>query len=234
MPRKRIDHFWSERIKTITANEPRLGPGPIAKRLDAEAMKLGRVDQPSERTIARLQKEFRNSTSESDYRYVFWPEVCVRGELPWEASGTIFELFDLLKTRPTLATAKWFWRAKLARPDMRPATWFSLGSMLASQEALGAFSSNPPPYSPLVLRTVEKIATHIRPDMTAGSSGADVTREDLVDQIAKAPPESRQYLPPLPGTPEDDAVRTVHKLARTSKGPPDFDQLFGSDGEGGN
>ena len=130
MPRRPIDPFWRERIMAISANEPKLGPGPISRLLRQDAARAHRSDAPSERTVSRVLKEFRSLRDEDRgaYRYFRWPQSMERGDLPWEASGVGLELLRSLHRvnlrgatgehgRPLISTVKWLWYVTLARPD---------------------------------------------------------------------------------------------------------------------
>ena len=133
MPRRTVNPFWIERIHVITENEPKLGPGPVRRRLESVGAEARRTDWPAERTIGRIQAEYRAMpTDERRQNAQFrWPASMEHGDLPWEASAIAMEALRhadqlmherrVLRTsyvgRPLLSQIKWFWRVTLARPD---------------------------------------------------------------------------------------------------------------------
>lgn len=125
MARARIDRYWQERIKGIAENEPNRTNASIYKELKDEAQALGRDDYPSLRTVGNYRREFLESPDDDrrPYRFLSWPESLERGDLPWEASGAAVELLQLWLQahgtgRPTIQLALWYWRVRLARPDL--------------------------------------------------------------------------------------------------------------------
>jgi len=121
-PRK-VSSFWRERIREITENEPRLGPARIARRLEEEASNLKRNDYPSERTIGRMQREFRRQPEEErhGYREFRWPETLELGVLPWGAARAGLELLGYFQQewgrRPLVGLVAVFWRVSQAAED---------------------------------------------------------------------------------------------------------------------
>ena len=121
-PRK-VSSFWRERIREITENEPRLGPARIARRLEEEAGNLKRNDYPSERTIGRIQREFRRQPEEErhGYREFRWPETLELGVLPWGASRAGLELLGYFQQqwakRPLIGLVREFWHVSQAAWD---------------------------------------------------------------------------------------------------------------------
>jgi hypothetical protein len=132
MPRPSIDPFWREQVRSITANNPRLGPGPLLKQLETVGAQVGRRDWPSQRTIGRIQAQFRLTPEavRREYLEFRWPEAMERGDLPWEATLVAIEclravredthgLGPLVKPRerPSISVVRWLWRVTLAVPD---------------------------------------------------------------------------------------------------------------------
>ena len=123
MARPRINSYWRELVKQYAENEPRVGPGPIFRRLKAQARKLNRKDNPSERTIGRMQQEFRaqKPTEQRAYREVRWPESMEERILPWSASRAALELLHYFDEqwgrRPLIGLVREFWRVSLADED---------------------------------------------------------------------------------------------------------------------
>jgi hypothetical protein len=123
MARPRINSYWQERVKEITENEPRVGPGPIFRRLKGEARKLDRKDYPSERTVGRIRQEFRaqKQGEQRAYREFHWPECMDQRVLPWSASRAGLELLgyfqQLWGRRPLVGLVAVFWRVSQAAED---------------------------------------------------------------------------------------------------------------------
>lgn len=117
--------FWTERIKSTKANNPKWGAKRIERQLLAEGERWGRTGVPSDRTVGRILKRVWEGLSEEErapYRSFYWPESMERGDLPWEASESALELlsyFDSggkLRARPPIRFVKWFWRVSQAGP----------------------------------------------------------------------------------------------------------------------
>jgi hypothetical protein len=144
LPRRPIDAYWSERIRAIAANAPKLGPGPIARTLREDAKAVGRGDAPAERTVSRVLKTFRALPSEDQapYREFLWPVSMERGDLPWEASKSVFELLRFLNVdiegfpgrRPLVGHVRWFWRVTQAVPTADVRTRWMWASVLAFRD----------------------------------------------------------------------------------------------------
>lgn len=127
--RRRTDIFWVERVRSLTENDG-LGARRIAAQLEKEGRELGRDDYPVERTVARLQADFRKLPKEQqqDYQAFRWPESLGMGLLPPEASAACLELMDYLSSlpikakflrRPQIRLCRWFWSVTQALP-LRP------------------------------------------------------------------------------------------------------------------
>ena len=156
MPRPPTPQRWVDRVRVIAANEPRLGPGPIFRRLEEEGGKEGLNDYPSLRTIGRILRDFKDrpDAEKAPYRYFYWPETMERGELPWEASAAALEFLRYCTTpiefefidfttpderhaRPLTRTVKWYWRASLAAPDAPAYRKVILAEIFAAYELAG-------------------------------------------------------------------------------------------------
>lgn len=129
MPRTAIDAFWRGQIRSIVANSPKLGPGPVLRELTRIGERVGRTDWPSERTVGREQQRFRaaGEAEQREYLEFHWPATMERGDLPWEASAVGIELLRHLHAgnvrspfakdgRPLVSTVRWLWYVTLARP----------------------------------------------------------------------------------------------------------------------
>ncbi|MGE5618089.1 MAG: hypothetical protein ACM3US_02395 [Sphingomonadaceae bacterium] len=106
--------------------------------LKAEAKRLGRNDPPSEKTVrtyAKIQREAPEH-ERRQYRLVYWPESFGTPELPWEAAPAVFEAIRMTgeESRPTVRTAKWYWRLFLAAPDMAPKDRLRTARQMAAVE----------------------------------------------------------------------------------------------------
>ena len=126
MPRSKTAPYWVEQVRAMSAENPALGPGPIAKRLAALGGDEHRDDAPSERTVARILARFRDLPAHErhEYNLARWPESFEEGLLPWEAGAAVLEMLSNQRTasgawveRPTVRRARWFWRATLAAPS---------------------------------------------------------------------------------------------------------------------
>ncbi len=123
MARPRTDSYWRELVKQYAENEPGVGPGPIFRRLKAQARKLNRKDNPSERTIGRIQKEFRaqKAGEQRAYREFHWPESMEERMLPWSASRVALEILHyfqgLWEARPLIGLVREFYRVSQASGD---------------------------------------------------------------------------------------------------------------------
>jgi hypothetical protein len=131
MPRPSIDQFWREQIRSVSANNSKLGPGPIQRELARIGESTGRSDWPSERTIGRELRRFRDASEavRREYREFHWPATMERGDLPWQASAVGLELLRHLHAtnatqeqqrygRPLVSTVRWLWYVTMARPDL--------------------------------------------------------------------------------------------------------------------
>jgi len=142
MARPKIKSYWRQRIREITENEPRIGPARIERRLEEEANRLGRSDYPKERTIGRIQREFRRKPEEErlGYREFRWPESMECRALPWEATLAGLELlrqFRSFKKRPLVGLVRWFWRISQIAPDAPYSLRFIAAQELFYREAFG-------------------------------------------------------------------------------------------------
>lgn len=123
MPAK-IRPFWRERVRSLTERE-HLGIKAIHGRLEQEAKQLPPEDRdyPSERSIRRIQEDFKALPEDSrrPYRELHWPESFERGDLPWEVSTAALELLREHQKgelpRPSLGLVRWFVRVTMAAPD---------------------------------------------------------------------------------------------------------------------
>ena len=135
-----IDVFWLEKIRAIKANEPRLGPDPIRKRLEDEAKKLGRSDWPSVRSVAREIARFKAEGDPRPYEVVSWPDSFGEGRLlPWEAADAALEMVAYATgyeyETPLVKAAQWFWRLRQAAPEMPVDDCYMAAWMMAGWEA---------------------------------------------------------------------------------------------------
>ncbi len=126
MARPKTPAFWIEAIRKFTANEPRLGPRAIHKRFEEAVKKVGKADVlpiPGERTIGRVQEEFRGlpDKERQRYRQFRWPEDMQNGLLPWEAGASALELVRWRLERkcepPLIGQVHWFYRISTLAPD---------------------------------------------------------------------------------------------------------------------
>jgi len=136
MGRNSVDEFWLKKINELTANFPKLGPKAAAQRFEKDRDCAARDDWPSESTIGRYQRKFRqkDSAEQVGYRWLHWPESFDEGALPWEAAAATLELLRFLREkkmgRPCIMLSRWYWRLTLAAPDAPIADRFGMALLL--------------------------------------------------------------------------------------------------------
>jgi len=147
MGRQATDALWVSKIEEITENNPRLGPKAVLQRLEKDPECAGQDEKnwPSESTVGRIQRKFRQKPDEERRlcRWFYWPESCERGDLPWEASEAALELLRFWQrgsptTRPSVRLARWFWRITQAAPNASDFERRHYAGWLAAAEAVGA------------------------------------------------------------------------------------------------
>ena len=136
MPRPRIDRYWQERIRELTEQNPEWSSAKIAQRLEEEANQLGRNDWPSEKACRNYMAIHRQAGEHErrQYRLTYWPVSFGTPELPWEAAPAVLEAVRMTceDGRPTVRTAKWYWRLSLAAPDMEPKDRLNMARQMAA------------------------------------------------------------------------------------------------------
>ena len=145
MPLK-TDDYWVRRMRSLFANTTLSDEG-VVRELKAEAEDGSRHDEPSLRTVNRYRAAWRRLSAEerSVWRSVRWPESMESGDLPWEASATALELlgyYAVVKRRPLVALARWFWRVTLAAPDAPLKIRVETAQALAAIAVAGDSSEN--------------------------------------------------------------------------------------------
>lgn len=141
MPRQKIDHHWQERIRELTEQNPGWSSSRVAQRLKEEAHRLGRNDWPSEKTVRNYMALHREASEHErrQYRLTYWPESFGTPELPWEAAPAVLEAIRIAgeDNRPTVRTAKWYWRLALAASALHPRERLDMARKMAAAEASG-------------------------------------------------------------------------------------------------
>lgn len=125
MPRLGTDEDVKKRIYVMVENNTKISAGEILIALRARAKREGSQEKfPTERTIARIKKEYLSRKLEErlPYKYFSWPESMESEALPWEASRPCLDLLCWLREngvelRPTIGAITWFWRVTQAAPD---------------------------------------------------------------------------------------------------------------------
>ncbi len=138
MVRPAVIPQWERSIYRMLAAQP----SASAKNLrDALSRAFGQA--PSERTVGRIKAAFGSLTPEKQRSFgeLRWPEAMETGDLPWEASTTIFELIREVTPRPDLGLGIWFWRITLAVPDAPFPSRVQAARQLLARELLGRQSS---------------------------------------------------------------------------------------------
>ena len=108
MPRPGTNGAVKKQVYVIVENRPKISAGEILIALRAHAKTQGlQANLPTERTIARIKKEFlgRKEEERIPYRYFSWPEAMEGGLLPWEASRACLEclryhIYHRIKSSP--------------------------------------------------------------------------------------------------------------------------------------
>jgi hypothetical protein len=133
MPRPKTRIEIVDRIGTIVKDDPKRSAQKILYRLESWAKQMG-FDLPNSRTVLRLKKEILGKTEAEQmlYKSCHWPECCMSGALPWEASRTMLDLLSHFRdrgfNRPTIRISQWFWRISLAAPDLNIGKRFDLAN----------------------------------------------------------------------------------------------------------
>lgn len=180
MPNRPIDEYWKTRALILLLNSkgPRLSGRKIARILEDEATKEGRNDWPSERTVLNWMKEEREKMSSEErrqYQFVYWPESFLGNpDLPWEAAPVVLEAIRQLERegggRPTVRTAEWLWRLRLAAPNESVDFLLSLAQILSVKSTSSAKLGD-------IGRWVEKLLLH--PD----SNGEQITLQAPIEVL---------------------------------------------------
>ena len=127
MPRPKTNEKLVKKIWELVESAPKLSAGAIRLGLQRWLKfepTMRAVSLPTERTIARIKKNFLTMNPEErvQYRYFSWPESMEIGALPWEASRAALELlahFRKIKwQRPTIQTVRWYWKVTSSAPDL--------------------------------------------------------------------------------------------------------------------
>jgi hypothetical protein len=106
------------------AEEDGARPPAIAEQLRVEAAAAQRNDSPSERTVRRLYDQHLALPEHvrREQGRLRWPRSFAIGALPWEASRAALDLLKFCDesglAHPTARQAKWFWRLRLASPEI--------------------------------------------------------------------------------------------------------------------
>src|SRR5262249_8677147 len=138
MPRPATDAFWVQRL-AIHAEEGLKSPA-IYQALLREAHALQRTDAPSEATVGRLFRKWKQQPLDArrQQNRFRWPDSMEEGALPWSASRAALDLLRYRDQcgvgRPTVSEARWFWRLRLATPTLPDDDADHFARLLAFQE----------------------------------------------------------------------------------------------------
>jgi hypothetical protein len=123
MARPATDNWYRERIATLAQEGYKAAA--IGRLIEMEALDAGRTDCPQQRTVYRLYQEHLKQPEHvrREQALFRWPDAMTSQALPWEASRAALDLLRLFdqsdgKRRPTIRHAKWFWRLRMAAPDL--------------------------------------------------------------------------------------------------------------------
>jgi len=127
MPAK-THQFWLSRIYEQCVNYPKRTANEVADvlmRVRNEEIPIGVPPPPFTRTVSDRMALFKKEFSEEQkqqYGYADWPDSCISGALPNEASAALLRLLryyaEVGETRkPTVTYARWFWRLWTAADD---------------------------------------------------------------------------------------------------------------------
>lgn len=137
MPKPKTDPWYGERIAALI--EEGWKPGAIYEFVRQEARDRKRDDIPTERTLRRIYVDKKNRPEDERVLagYAKWPEsFSDDGPLPWTAARSVVELIGFcVAERPTVRTARWFWRLREAWPDLDVARGFVLAHSLGVWES---------------------------------------------------------------------------------------------------
>ena len=140
MPHPGIAADLRELIYVLVQNDLKSSAGKI--RVSLRARGIQEHNLPSERTIARIKKEFLNRTVDQrrPYSYLHWPESMLDGSLPWESSSAMCELLNCYRRwdyglRPTILVSQWFWWLTLAAPGLNSEKRFKYARCCAFLDA---------------------------------------------------------------------------------------------------
>jgi hypothetical protein len=140
--RKPTDAFWKDKVRSLTENE-----GLSAKKIAERFERSGEKNYPLDRTIARIQAEFRklDERERRDYRLFTWPGA-MELDLPWEAGPACMELVGLMEgfRRPQIRLCRWFWRVSQLAPTAPVEKRRDIAGDLALWELLDLPSSQRP------------------------------------------------------------------------------------------
>lgn len=146
MPRPGTSDNVKRKIWELGENNPRASAAWIRKTL----LTRGEINLPTERTIARIKKDFLSKQPQErlPYRYASWPEAMESNALPWESSRALLDLLRFFEEsgrgRPIIQVAEWFWRVSLAAPELDVAKRYDAAKRLLMIRSAIA----PPPEAP--------------------------------------------------------------------------------------
>jgi hypothetical protein len=156
VPRPKIHQDWVNRVHQLASDEVK--PLEAFHTIELEAFQAGRDDAPSYTTVRKLYRLFAQlaPAEQLDYRLFRWPDSMLRGALPWEAASAGLELlrfcYEMKQGRPSVRMVKWFWRLRLAAPDLPPSyAWSSAGTLAGEEAARSAGYNASVPTEPLEL-----------------------------------------------------------------------------------
>lgn len=161
MGRPPFADYWRAEVwhRQFRASPPHTERPPTIQEIADGLEKLDPVGAPGARTVQRWLQEFKGwpQAERDQWQPVRWPEVCLAGILPWEASSAVLDLlhydFEGASGRRLFAES-WtrMWKALGTpdvqddsdviplglrhRPDVREARWFWYVTQARSDESI--------------------------------------------------------------------------------------------------
>jgi|SRR4030095_2000812 hypothetical protein len=122
MARPRIDPFWIDHIRVLTAENPEWSATKIRRELERTERKERTGKRvPSDRACRRCIAEFPEELR-APYKRFRWPESMEAGALPWESARACLDLLQRYREcglgTPLIQECRWFWYVTQSAPAM--------------------------------------------------------------------------------------------------------------------
>jgi hypothetical protein len=143
MVRPKLDDYWIGWLATQFANEPAPNIREIARRVDEQAKKTGRTDQPAQSTIYKYYDVYKEWPEhvKAGYKIFHWPASMEEGLLDWAAGPASLELLTFTQrydlSNPPIPVVFWFWRLTEVLPQAPLGERLRLAITIASHKEAG-------------------------------------------------------------------------------------------------